>query len=160
MNSIFNQGGKGSTGISANKQSIARVFNVKQNEVAYLEVGSPVTGYQILYDKATQTCWLNTATGTVVSWDIVDASMTLVTSTGSYTLVQGVSNYNLGYGVEGQDIVGQTEARIAALATTLSVSARGISRTDISISDTTAIQTAVTPCASTRTKTVRCIWPR
>lgn len=117
MNSIFNQGGKGSTGISANKQSIARVFNVKQNEVAYLEVGSPVTGYQILYDKATQTCWLNTATGTVVSWDIVDASMTLVTSTGSYTLVQGVSNYNLGYGVEGQDIVGQTEARIAALAT-------------------------------------------
>lgn len=54
MNKLFSQGGKGSTGILTNKQTIARKFGVKQNEVVYFAVGVDLGGYKIIYDKETQ----------------------------------------------------------------------------------------------------------
>lgn len=54
MNELFSQGGKGSTGILTNKQAVARHFGVKQSEVVYFSVGALLTGYKVIYDKATQ----------------------------------------------------------------------------------------------------------
>lgn len=54
MNELFSQGGKGSTGILTNKQAVARHFGVKQSEVVYFSVGAPLTGYKVIYDKASQ----------------------------------------------------------------------------------------------------------
>lgn len=91
MNEMFSQGGKGSTGILTNKQAIARAYGIKQSEVSYLEVGKPVTGYLIVYDKVTQTCWINgTATGNTISWVISNDTLILVTNTGTYTLSKGI----------------------------------------------------------------------
>ena len=54
MNEMFSQGGKGSTGILTNKQAVARHFGVKQSEVVYFSVGALLTGYKVIYDKASQ----------------------------------------------------------------------------------------------------------
>ena len=122
MNEMFSQGGKGSTGILTNKQAIARVFGIKQTEVAYLVVGAPVLGSIILYDKETQTCWYtNGSTGTVTSWTIMQDVLTLVTSTGTYTLKKALlwSNKTLDIKAPdtyaGQNTRDQIRAREAAL---------------------------------------------
>lgn len=95
MKDMFAQGGKGSTGILTNKQAIARVFNVKANLVNYLDLKSPVDSYSILYDKTTQTAWFNKAAkGIPQSWTIDTGIMTLLTSSGSYTLKQAISVTN------------------------------------------------------------------
>lgn len=87
MNELFAQGGKGSVGIQTNKQSIARVFGIKQNEVSYLKVGETVTDYKVVYDKLTQTSWANLeATGSIMSWVIGDTLLSLVTTTGTFKL--------------------------------------------------------------------------
>lgn len=69
MNEMFSQGGKGSTGILTNKQTIARYFGVKQSEVVYFAVGTDLGGYKVIYDKTTQKAYsLPTGlTGTVIS---------------------------------------------------------------------------------------------
>lgn len=54
MNEMFSQGGKGSTGILTNKQAIARMFGVKQSEVLYYSQFTALSGYKVIYDKATQ----------------------------------------------------------------------------------------------------------
>lgn len=54
MNEMFSQGGKGSTGILTNKQAIARKFGVKQSEVLYYSQFIALSGYKVIYDKATQ----------------------------------------------------------------------------------------------------------
>lgn len=48
------QGGVGNVGIKTNKQAIARKFNVTEGEVAYAESGAVLTGYKVIYDKATR----------------------------------------------------------------------------------------------------------
>lgn len=58
MNTQFSQP-KGSTGKETNKDSIARVLNLKKSEVAYVSVGQPLDGYRVLYDKASNSSyWL------------------------------------------------------------------------------------------------------
>lgn len=58
MNELFSQG-KGSTSILVNKQSIARNFGVRENQVAYYKVGIDVSNFRVIYDDRFQrcTCW-------------------------------------------------------------------------------------------------------
>lgn len=69
MKVLFAQGGKGSTGVETNKQAIARDFGVKSSEVCYAKADQSLTGYKVIYDKATQRAYsLPTGlTGTVTS---------------------------------------------------------------------------------------------
>lgn len=91
MNNQFTQPNK-IVAVETNKQAIARVFNIKQNQVGYLAVGQPLTGYLVLYDRSTQTCWsTGNAAGSVVSWSILDNVLTLVTAQGTYTLIRVMS---------------------------------------------------------------------
>ena len=53
MISQFNQP-RGSTSIEVNKQSIARNFGVKENEVVYFTVGIDLGGFKVIYDESTQ----------------------------------------------------------------------------------------------------------
>lgn len=53
MISQFNQP-RGSTSIEVNKQSIARNFGVKEDEVVYFTVGIDLSGYKVIYDESTQ----------------------------------------------------------------------------------------------------------
>lgn len=127
MKDMFAQGGSGSVGIKTNKQSIARVFGIKQSEVSYLQVDKPVTGSVILYDKVTQTCWLTSAaTGTTVSWSITDDVLTLITNVGTFTLAKGIiytpenlniiespfSGYNIRQGISDREAALQDNTRI------------------------------------------------
>lgn len=53
MISQFNQP-RGSTSIEVNKQSIARNFGVKENEVVYFTAGIDLGGFKVIYDESTQ----------------------------------------------------------------------------------------------------------
>ncbi|ARB12244.1 tail spike protein [Salmonella phage ST-W77] len=53
MISQFNQP-RGSTSIEVNKQSIARNFGVKEDEVIYFTVGIDLSGFKVIYDESTQ----------------------------------------------------------------------------------------------------------
>lgn len=68
MNPQFTQP-KTVTAVEGNKQSIARDFGVKSSEVCYAKADQPLTGYKVIYDKATQRAYsLPTGlTGTVTS---------------------------------------------------------------------------------------------
>ena len=86
MNSQLTQPDK-IVNVQTNKQSIARVFNVKASAVAYLSTNLVLSGYSILYDRSTQTCWnIGSATGTVTSWSISGSVLSLVTSNGTFSL--------------------------------------------------------------------------
>lgn len=87
MNTQFTQPDK-LVAVQTNKQAIARDFGLKSNQVAYLSTSITVDSYAILYDKSTQTSWFNTAVGAPISWAIAGSVMTLVTSSGTYSLQQ------------------------------------------------------------------------
>ena len=53
MISQFNQP-RGSTSIEVNKQSIARNFGVKEDEVIYFTAGIDLGGFKVIYDESTQ----------------------------------------------------------------------------------------------------------
>lgn len=53
MISQFNQP-RGSTSIEVNKQSIARNFGIKEDEVVYFTVGIDISGFKVIYDESTQ----------------------------------------------------------------------------------------------------------
>lgn len=53
MISQFNQP-RGSTSVEVNKQSIARNFGVKEDEVVYFTAGIDLSGYKVIYDESTQ----------------------------------------------------------------------------------------------------------
>lgn len=53
MISQFNQP-HGSTSIEVNKQSIARNFGVKEDEVVYFTAGIDLSGFKVIYDESTQ----------------------------------------------------------------------------------------------------------
>ncbi|AUG88180.1 tail spike protein [Salmonella phage Mutine] len=53
MISQFNQP-RGSTSIEVNKQSIARNFGVKEDEVVYFTAGIDLGGFKVIYDESTQ----------------------------------------------------------------------------------------------------------
>ena len=78
---------KGMVSKETNKEAIARVFGLKKRQVGYLSTSTAVDSYTILYDEDTQTCWYKgSATGTPASWSISGEVLTLVTTTGTFTL--------------------------------------------------------------------------
>lgn len=86
MNKMFTQP-TGPVAKQVNKQTIARILGIKANEIAYLSAGLIVDSYKILYDSTTQTCWYKgEALGSVTAWDILDNTLDLTTSSGSFTL--------------------------------------------------------------------------
>lgn len=86
MNKMFTQP-TGPVAKQVNKQTIARILGIKANEIAYLSAGLIVDSYKILYDSTTQTCWYKgEASGSVISWDIIDNTLDLTTSYSSFTL--------------------------------------------------------------------------
>lgn len=89
----------------ANINVLARIFKVDNSEVDYLAIGLNVSALSILYDAVTQTSWYTgIAVGTVLSWTITNDVLTLLTSLGTYSLVQATvltsvgSALNLDYG--------------------------------------------------------------
>lgn len=88
MNKMFTQS-TGPVAKQVNKQTIARIFGIKNTEVGYLKEGVDVSGYKVLFDPTTQLCfWRGSASGTPTTWSISGYELTLVTSVGSYTLTQ------------------------------------------------------------------------
>lgn len=78
---------KGSTSKEPNKQAIARIFGLKQSDIAYTSVGTDLSGYTLLYEKTSQLpFYIASATGNVISWEIVGIELNLTTTTGAYTL--------------------------------------------------------------------------
>lgn len=88
MNELFSQGGKGSTGILTNKQAVARHFGVKQSEVVYFSVGALLTGYKVIYDKATQRAYSLPAD--------IGSGVTAVSLSTAAVLVHSAGNVDLG----------------------------------------------------------------
>lgn len=89
MSNSFNQGGRGSTGHDTNKQSIARKFGVKENEVIYFKPGVDLGGYKVIYDKSTQRAWtIEPVQESGVLAVSIDEQALLTTSTGSIDLAQ------------------------------------------------------------------------
>lgn len=88
MNEMFSQGGKGSTGILTNKQAVARHFGVKQSEVVYFSVGALLTGYKVIYDKATQRAYSLPAD--------IGSGVTAVSLSTAGVLVHSAGNVDLG----------------------------------------------------------------
>lgn len=120
MNPQFNQP-KQVLNVEGNKQSIARIFGIKQNEVAYLNTHTAVDTYSIVYEKATQTCWYSQGvTGTPTSWTISLSGLELVTTTGTFNLSPAVSVNNntvispVDFGAKGDELTDDTEAVNAA----------------------------------------------
>lgn len=100
---------QGSTLRFAIRSSIARATNSKLSEVDYISTSLSIDSLKYLFDKTTETVWVNTATGTVVSWVVNDDTLTLVTNTGNFTLYKENTNgttykwlYNNGYAVGGE----------------------------------------------------------
>ncbi|AUV59232.1 colanic acid degradation [Klebsiella phage vB_KpnM_KpS110] len=86
MNPQFSQPG-GSVSKDVNKQSIARTLGIKTSEVAYLKVGVSIAGVKTLFDSSSQLAFRNVnSTGNVVSWSVQNNVLTLVTTTGNFTL--------------------------------------------------------------------------
>lgn len=91
MNKEFTQP-TGSTAKKVNKQSIARVFSVKQSEVGYLSTVAPVDDYSLLYDAESQTTWFNqNGQGTPISWVVSGDALTLITTVGTYALAKAAA---------------------------------------------------------------------
>lgn len=87
MNKMFTQP-TGPVAKQTNKQAIARVCGVKQSQVAYLTTEAAIDSYTVLYDPNSQTVWFRgTATGTPVSWSVSSDTLTLVTESGTFTLL-------------------------------------------------------------------------
>lgn len=104
MNKMFTQP-TGPVAKQVNKQAIARVNGIKQSAVGILSTDALIDSYTVLYDTATQTSWFRgEATGTPVSWSIVDEVMTLVTSAGTFSLSLAALRQNLSSNKEGLGI--------------------------------------------------------
>lgn len=89
MNNQFTQP-KNGVSKETNKEAIARIYGVLKSEVEYLEIGESITGLSILYEKDSQTAWMNdTATGTIISWSVLSNIMTIETSAGFFHLKRG-----------------------------------------------------------------------
>ena len=78
---------KGGVSKETNKEAIARVFGIKKSQVNYLDTTKAVDSYTILYDKDTETSWYRgSASGTPTSWSVSGDTLTLITTTGTFTL--------------------------------------------------------------------------
>ncbi|QMV34170.1 tailspike protein [Salmonella phage vB_SentM_sal1] len=113
MISQFNQP-RGSTSIEVNKQSIARNFGVKEDEVVYFTVGIDLSGFKVIYDESTQRAYslpsgivsgtiaislneqaiLTHSSGSVDLGELAVSREEYVTLTGSFTFGQTVNTKN------------------------------------------------------------------
>lgn len=88
MNKMFTQP-TGPVAKQTNKQSIARVFSIKQSDVGYLDKSTPLGSYSLLYDPISQLTWYRgEAAGTPINWSVVENGLSLVTTLGTYILVK------------------------------------------------------------------------
>ena len=88
MNKMFTQP-TGPVAKQTNKQSIARMLGIKQSQVAILSTSSPIDGYTVVYDQATQLCWyVSTAIGTPTEWEMSNDTLSVTTENGSFNLTQ------------------------------------------------------------------------
>ena len=103
---------KGMVSKETNREAIARVFGLKKRQVGYLSTSTAVDSYTILYDEDTQTCWYRgSATGTPVSWSILEHTLTLTTNTGTYSLENGDLRESLSH-LTGASLVGWERNKI------------------------------------------------
>lgn len=76
MNPQFSQP-KGSVSKETNKESIARCFGCKKSEVVYAKTGQSLSGYKVIYDKATERAYALPANlGAVTITSITDGILT------------------------------------------------------------------------------------
>lgn len=76
MNPQFSQP-KGSVSKETNKESIARRFGCKKSEVVYAKTGQSLSGYKVIYDKATERAYaLPSNLGAVTITSITDGILT------------------------------------------------------------------------------------
>lgn len=79
----------GPTARIVNKQSIARIFGLKQAQVAMLRKDTALDGFTIVYDQISQLCWyVGTATGTPSSWEVTSGTLSVSTENGTFNLTQ------------------------------------------------------------------------
>lgn len=120
MNNQFTQP-KNGVSKETNKEAIARIFGVHKSEVEYLEIGESITGLSIVYEKDSQTTWMNdTATGTIISWSIVGPTLSVDTSVGSFMLhpAKVVTTKSLADPVEGDSLIGVIQPYAGAVPRT------------------------------------------
>lgn len=86
MISQFNQP-RGSTSIEVNKQSIARNFGVKEDEVIYFTAGIDLSGFKVIYDESTQRAY---------SLPVLTAGTTAVSLNEQAVLVHSAGTVDLG----------------------------------------------------------------
>uniref|UniRef100_A0AAU8EFF1 Tail spike protein n=1 Tax=Klebsiella phage vB_Kpn16-P2 TaxID=3230846 RepID=A0AAU8EFF1_9VIRU len=88
MNKMFTQP-TGPVAKQTNKQAIARVLGIKQNQVVYLSSGQDLTSFLVAYDKATESVYRipSTVSGKVISYAINNYVCTVTTDSGQYTLL-------------------------------------------------------------------------
>lgn len=102
MNKMFTQP-TGPVAKRVNKQTIARMFGLKNSQVGYLSTDTPIDSYDVLFDKETQTCWFRgTTAGTPISWSISNEVLALVTADGTFELQLAHFNSKTGFDLIGQ----------------------------------------------------------
>lgn len=88
MNKMFTQP-TGPVAKQVNKQTIARIFGIKNTEVGYLKEGVDISGYKILFDLDTQLCfWAGDASGILSSWTVSGTTLNIISSDGSFAMTQ------------------------------------------------------------------------
>lgn len=90
----FLQQSTGSTSVIMSKKTIARIFNITDDKVGYINNIDNIDNYLILFDKESQLCWYNTATGVPQTWTIINNTLSLTTTTGTYVLFKSNINGN------------------------------------------------------------------
>lgn len=81
-----------------NQPVIARIFGLLDSEVTFITTGLSIGTTKLFYESTSQLCfWRASATGAIVSWSVNNTTLTLQTSTGTFTLsaAHAVDNVNL-----------------------------------------------------------------
>lgn len=125
MNKMFTQP-SGPVAKQTNKQAIARTLGIKQKDIGYLSTSTPIDSYSVLFDPETQRTWYrNVASGTPVTWAVVDDKLVLSTEIDTYSLSEARSGdwvnqklvareasviYAIDYGVKVDDTYDSSDA--------------------------------------------------
>lgn len=79
----------GNVTVITQKQMLARIYGITENQVVYLESGQIISADNVLYHPDTETVWdAGSALGTITGFSLNgDGSGNVVTSTGSFTIL-------------------------------------------------------------------------
>lgn len=78
---------KGSVSKEINRQSIARIYGMKIDDVGYINKQDNISSFKVLYSEEDQQMFeRGTATGVPTSWSITNGSLQLTTSDGVFVL--------------------------------------------------------------------------